>query len=252
MPLRIYLAGRVAIEQDTSVLGERDFPGRQGRLAFACLAARRTITLPREELAEVLWPGTLPGSWDTALSAVVSNLRSLLSRAGLPRTTTIARLPGGYRLHLPRDTWIDHEAARDAIDRAEGALRAGDPAVAYGWTGVAAAIARRPFLPGEAGTWIEHERAALRAILVRALDCYVRIYLWSGELPLAALAAEEALALEPFREVAYGQLMQIHARTGNRAEAIRAYERCRRLLAEELGIGPAPQIEAIYLEILRL
>jgi DNA-binding SARP family transcriptional activator len=45
--------------------------------------------------------------------------------------------------------------------------------------------------------------------------------------------------------------MQVHARMGNRAEAVRVYERCRRLLAEELGISPAPQIEALYMEILR-
>src|SRR5260370_22219743 len=40
MPLRVYLAGRVAIESGDVVLGVRDFPGTQGRLAFAYLAAR--------------------------------------------------------------------------------------------------------------------------------------------------------------------------------------------------------------------
>ncbi|HWE63856.1 MAG TPA: BTAD domain-containing putative transcriptional regulator [Chloroflexota bacterium] len=63
---------------------------------------------------------------------------------------------------------------------------------------------------------------------------------------------EEALTLEPFREPCYQQLMRIHAAAGDRAAAVRAYERCRRLLADELVINPAPQTEAVYLEILRL
>ena len=52
MPLRVYLTGRVAIEHGDVVLGERDFPGRQSRVAFACLTARRESTLPREWLAD--------------------------------------------------------------------------------------------------------------------------------------------------------------------------------------------------------
>jgi hypothetical protein len=38
---------------------------------------------------------------------------------------------------------------------------------------------------------------------------------------------------------------------GNRAEALRVYERCRCLLSEELGVTPSSQTEAVYLDILR-
>ena len=40
--------------------------------------------------------------------------------------------------------------------------------------------------------------------------------------------------------------MEAHAAAGNRAEALRVYERCRRLLAEELGAYPSPETESIY------
>jgi len=45
--------------------------------------------------------------------------------------------------------------------------------------------------------------------------------------------------------------MRAHAAVGNRAEALRVYERCRSVLTEELGVPPSPQTEAVYLEILR-
>jgi SARP family transcriptional regulator, regulator of embCAB operon len=63
--------------------------------------------------------------------------------------------------------------------------------------------------------------------------------------------AKEAVAIEPFRETSYQLLMRAHAAVGNRAEALRVYERCRSLLSEELGVSPSPQTEAVYLEILR-
>jgi len=45
--------------------------------------------------------------------------------------------------------------------------------------------------------------------------------------------------------------MRAHAAAGNRSAALRAYERCRQLLADELGVSPSPQTEAVYLDILR-
>ena len=62
--LSVFLAGRVAVETDGSVIDEARFPGRQGRLLFAYLVAEQGRPVPRDELAEALWerrrrrPGT--------------------------------------------------------------------------------------------------------------------------------------------------------------------------------------------------
>ena len=45
--------------------------------------------------------------------------------------------------------------------------------------------------------------------------------------------------------------MQAHSAAGDDAEALRTYERCRRLLAEELGAYPSPETEALYREVLQ-
>ena len=54
--------------------------------------------------------------------------------------------------------------------------------------------------------------------------------------------------IEPFRESAFGREMRAHIATGNRAEALRTYERLRTLLSDELGTDPSSAVEAIYLE----
>ena len=61
---------------------------------------------------------------------------------------------------------------------------------------------------------------------------------------------KDALTLDPYRETSYVQLMRLHMSQGNRAEALRAYEQCRAILAHDLGVTPSPQTEAIYRETL--
>jgi DNA-binding SARP family transcriptional activator len=248
--IRIYLTGRLCVERRDSWLGERDFPGRQGRLAFAYLTLQRGRAVPRHELAEVLWPEGPPATWHTAISVVVSNLRLLLSRVGLPREGVLAFNAGCYQLRLPPDAWIDLTAARDALERAEAALRRDDATSAYGWAGVVTAIGRRELLAGETAPWLDRYRDELQRLFVRGLDCFADVMIRNGEPALAVAAAETALTQEPFHEAGYQLLLRAHAAAGNRAEALRTYERCRRLLAEELGTDPSAQTQAVYLQIL--
>ena len=57
----------------------------------------------------------------------------------------------------------------------------------------------------------------------------------AGDPSAAVRAADELVTLDPFRERGYRLLMQAQSDAGNDAEALRVYERCRELLAEELG-----------------
>ena len=246
--LRIYLTGPLCLASGTLVVREERLPGRQGRLAFAFLAGERDRPVSRDELAEVLWPESQPRAWDVALSALVSKLRALLAEAGLGRAV-VARPSGCYQLELPPGSWVDTEAALLSVHEAESALRSGQPRLAYGAAAVAAAIVRRPFLPGLDGAWIDARRAVLRATLVRALDCLAEVQAWHGDHALAVRSAEEAVGLEPYRERGYRRLMRVQLAAGNRAEALRVYERCRRLLFDELGTQPAAETEAVLREV---
>lgn len=249
--LRIYLSGHMTIEADGVRLGPHDFPGQQGRAAFAFLVGERIAPVSRTLLAEALWPHEPPPSWDGALSAIVSKLRALLTRAGLDGPTVLGTVGGCTELRLPPGCWVDHEVAADSIHEAEAALKAGDPARAYGPSAVAHHIARRPFLPGADGHWFERRREKLTSILVRALECRAEVYLWNGEHALAVEAARDAVALEPFREIGYRLLMRAHAAAGNTAEALRVYERCRALIREELGVAPSPETRAAHAAVLQ-
>src|SRR5829696_4592563 len=137
MPLRIYLTGRVLVEDSGTILfDERRLMGRQGRLVFAHLVGEHLRAVSRDELAEELWPDTVPPSWERSLSALISKLRALIAGVGVPDVALTGSF-GHYQLLLPAGVWIDAQAASEAIDRAESALRRGNPQDAWGWAQVA-------------------------------------------------------------------------------------------------------------------
>jgi DNA-binding SARP family transcriptional activator len=243
---RIYLTGRIAAERGGCLrVDERDLPGRQGRLAFVYLVAHRHRPTRRDDLMEVLWGDAPPRECEVTFSAVLSRLRALLRKSVLAGAAIDAE-HGSISLRLPSDTWIDLEAAANAIDLCEGALRRGDASGAWGHANVAIVIARRPFLSGEEAPWIEGWRAKLTAILVRGLHGLMTISAANRELPVAIQHAEEILEVEPYRETAYQELMRLHAAMGNRAEALRVFARCRNRLRSGLGTTPSPETEGVW------
>jgi DNA-binding SARP family transcriptional activator/streptogramin lyase len=185
------------------------------------------------------------------LRVLMTKLRALLEECGIDGSSALTAAFGCYRLALPVGAWIDVDAAASAVDRAEAARAAGALDEARAQASTAAELARRTFLPGEEGTWVEEQRRDLRDILVRSLECLRDTALADGKLGDAVRYAAEITELEPFRESSYRALMQAHAAAGNPAEALRVYERCRRFLAEELGAYPSVESEAAYLEILQ-
>jgi len=249
--LRIYLTGRIGIETPDKLLGQDAFPSKQGLLAFARLAIERHHAVSRDELASVLWHENLPSAWEVSLSAVISKLRVLLQKIGLKKSEALSNALGCYQLHLPEGTWIDIEEAAEAIHSAEVARKTHAYPKVYGWGHVAYQIARRPFLAGQEGPWVDQEREKLNTIFVRSCETLADFYIWNGEPSLAVEAAKQVVTREPYRETGYQLLMRAHSAAGNRAEALWVYEKCRKLISEELGADPSPATKEVYLHVLR-
>lgn len=251
-PMRIQLAGRITVESAArTVVDERLLCGRQARLIFAMLVVERDRPIPRDELAEALWPHRLPRTWEPALRGVVSKVRAFLTATGLSDNAAAHDGFGSYQLHLPADVVVDVESACSAVETAEQMLREGNHTRAIALAEYAREVAVRSFLPDEKGQWVDGIRDSLGKVLLWALCVLGEGYAQRGRYQLAVHAAEDAIALAPFRERTHQLLMQVHATAGNPAEALRAYDRCRRLLANELGVAPAAETAALHLALLR-
>ncbi|MGH2830637.1 MAG: AfsR/SARP family transcriptional regulator [Actinomycetota bacterium] len=249
--LRIHLAGDLALQISAAALDARAFAGRQGRLVFAYLATAHDRQVSCDELADLLWPDGPPATWRKAIAVIATKTRSALTSIGLDGKGLLGGTAGCYRLNLPPGTWIDIEAAAAACQSAERLLQSGDPAGAAEAAAHAVGIARHPFLPGEEGRWVDEMRERLGDVLSRGLDAASEALLALGRPRDAMASAAEVTRLEPYRESAYRLLMRAHVAAGDAAAALKDYERCRRLLADELGVDPSAETHHLYLEILK-
>jgi SARP family transcriptional regulator, regulator of embCAB operon len=242
LPVRIQVCGRIAVET-AGVRRELELPGRQGRLLFTYLVIHRHHAVSLDELTDALWDATPPTASLAALHAPLSKLRRLIGCCVEHRTA---------RLELPPDTWVDLDASRDAIHRAESATAQQDWARAWGAAQTALFISRRGFLPGETVRWADAIRHELDLLRAQSLETYANAALHIGhaELATAERASRELVELAPFRESAHRLLMTTLAERGNTAEAVRAYTALRIQLLDELGVSPSRETQELYMTLI--
>jgi oligopeptide transport system substrate-binding protein len=94
--------------------------------------------------------------------------------------------------------------------------------------------------------WALGEQERLRGLAGETLRALVDLHRARGEYPAAIAYTRRLLALDPWREEAHRELMQLLALSGQRSAALAQYEECRRLLKAELGLEPLEETRALY------
>jgi SARP family transcriptional regulator, regulator of embCAB operon len=248
--VRFYVVGQLTIEAGETVASERDLPGNQARVALAMLAVEHRHPLSRDQIAGELWPERLPASWETALRAVISKVRSSLSAAGISGNL-IRNAFGCYQLHL-NGAWIDLDAAADALHSAKADLARGDAVAAASNATVTCMICSRPFLAGHYGPWTLRQRDRIDDLHLNGRQCLAEARALIGDFERSAHAAEIALRLDPYREATYQRLIRSRALAGDRLGAASVFNRYREMVETELGLEPTPATVAAFQEAIAL
>jgi SARP family transcriptional regulator, regulator of embCAB operon len=241
---RIQLCGRLVVRLDGQRV-EESLPGALGQLLFAYLALNRLRRIQRDELLIAVYGEEATPDHNPRLSVLLSKLRRVLGPELLAGRAQIEIL-------LPADAFVDVEAALDALHRAESHVANKEWAEAWGPSGVAYHVASRPLLQSHDRPWLDDWRRRLDDVRVRGLECFAaaRLGLGGPTLPQAADCARQLIELAPFRETGHLILMEALERSGNVAEALRAYDRLRVMLRNELGVGPSPAVQTVYRRLL--
>ena len=238
--VRVRILGEFEIEGlATSRLGSR-----KARTLLKILALARGRPVAVDYLLECLWPGesNAPRRPEDQISVLVSRLRSVLGPERLLRSDA------SYTLVYD---WLDLDALTQLTAEAARRMAAGHHALARTAAEAALALHRGPPLTDEDAAWVAGERAAIERALVEARLTAAEAALRGGNAVTAADHASAVLESNVFDEAALRLLMLAHAASGRPAVAIAAYGQMRERLAEELGIDPAPETEAVYLQLLR-
>ena len=231
--------------------GQRRVPVRGWReravLTMLLLADGNTVTV--ERLVAAAWDGDPPFGAVKAVRNCVSALRHRL--AGDDGTVIpIEANPAGYR--LPADTGrLDARDFRRQVDATRQLAAAGDAERAAAGLRDALSWWRGPALDGAGSQIVQHCAARLDEERMTALEEYLDLELVLGR---HRQVTSELLALarqHPLRERFTGQLMLALYRSGRQAEALDAYLRLAKRLAEDLGIDPTPAVSQLHDAILR-
>jgi SARP family transcriptional regulator, regulator of embCAB operon len=204
-----------------------------GRVAHVCHREQRLLALlalygptARHRAAGLLWP-------DATESRALESLRVCLYRAA--RSAPGAVAGGSGWLSLGNDVQVDLHLLRQELEprpnrRPEHVLDQ------------LQGLHHAELLPDWDEEWLAGERQGLRQRMVALLQRLTQQLLECGEADRAVEAAEAALALEPLSERAATALARAQAHAGNGAVAVAGLMRFIRLLAEELGLTPTPEV----------
>jgi predicted ATPase/DNA-binding SARP family transcriptional activator len=225
--------------------GERRIvvPGAKPRTLLVLLVLHAGRVVPADRLVDGLWGEDLPADPANALQALVSRLRRVLDPTG--ELELVASRPPGYLLAVDPE---QVDAVRFEHLAAEGhtALAAGRPDVAAALLAEGLALWRGPALADVAHeSFAVGEVARLTELRLAAVEDRVEADLALGRHAAVVGELEALVAEHPLRERLRGQLMRALYRSGRQAEALETYRRTRRLLGEELGLDPSPELRRL-------
>jgi predicted ATPase/DNA-binding SARP family transcriptional activator len=216
---------------------------RHGLLAV--LALRRSRVVGVDELIDALWGDQgegLPAAPRNAIQHHVARLRAALGQE------SIVGSADGYALG---NASIDAGRFEELLAEARGALREGDARSGVESIELALALWRGRALQGLPQTdWFRSEARRLEALRVDALEERFEAALALGEHRELVSGLRAALDENPFRERLWGHLMIALYRSGRQVDALEAFQEARRVLAEQLGLEPGPELRQLQQAIL--
>jgi predicted ATPase/DNA-binding SARP family transcriptional activator len=215
------------------------------RAVLAMLLVNRRRVVSADQLVDGLWGEAPPASAVQSLQVYVHGLRRAL---GAERIETAGR---GYRATVAEEE-LDLDRFERGVDRGRAALEAGRAEDAADelrealslWRGSALAD-----LPEELRRTAEADR--LDELRLTALELRYDAELACGRHDAVVAELEAVTAEHRYRERFLEQLVLALYRCGRQAEALEAYRKARRVLAEELGLDPSQALQELERAVLR-
>lgn len=247
--LRIFTFGRFALSLQGRDLAVGGWQRKKALDLLKYLATRPGRAVHRERLIALLWPEADESRGWQRLKVTMHFLRRQLRAAGLRQSVVetvgmayvlrreavwvdaveFGRLVAEGRALQQRQSWVE------AVDRYRQARR----------------LYRGDYMEEDlyAG-WCDEERERLRESYLEMLGDLAESYGALGRFAEAVETCRRALVQEPCDESLHRALMRYLLRQGRPDRALAQFERCRRLLAQELDVEPTPETQRLHRQIL--
>jgi len=208
---------------------------KTARLLLSWLVLRPRQTGSREEIAALLWSERGEAQARQSFRQTLAVLRRALGPVGevlVIDRERLALLPGAVQSDVAALLAVEADSKLAELERAVARYRG-------------------EFLEGLSirdplgQNWLEARRAELRAMATKRFEWLLTAYDRAGRPEAAEPVAMRLLELDPLAEAGHRALIRVHLAAGQRALAVRQYQRCRDILMRELSVEPADETKAL-------
>lgn len=249
--IRIQMFGPFRVWRQGDLVLDNAWPTQKSKSLLKILLSEAGHLVSTDRLIEYLWPDLGVDKARNNLWVTVSQARRVLQPELTRREQSdyILRSAEGYSFDTSSDYWLDVDAFRSALAEARAAT---------GWPAKIKPLENARLLYGGAyleedpyEEWTLDRREELCTAYIDLLADLAEAQARLGRYHRAAALCREALTQDRTRESIYQCLMTYHYRAGEQSLAIRAYEECRKILWDDLGVEPSPETGDLYQQILR-
>ncbi|MFE0751786.1 BTAD domain-containing putative transcriptional regulator, partial [Gordonia sp. NPDC058843] len=243
-----------------TLLGPVDTPGEAGvprpqfgtprlRCLLAALALRANAVADVGWLTEILWTDAPPATPEAALHNLVFRLRATLRQRQVDGRLRVVTTSPGYTLLVDRAD-VDTLLFDDTVARA-CAVAGAEPRLAVDLLDFAEKLWHgTPYGEFSDSSWAQTEVGALIERRVLGVETAADALIALGRPEDAYVRLLPFVDEHPYREGLHLRIMRALWRMDRAAEALDAYQRLRRRLAEDLGTDPAHSVRELHARIL--
>lgn len=242
----VRIFGRLKMNMSNKYGAELEWQREKAKELFIYFLMNRDRFIPKEEMMQVLWGDMDEKSADRNFKVTLNALLNALEpkREARKPSFFILRNQKMYRINpnatiiTDRDLFLEHAERGLQTDQNDEALEHLLTSLTY--------YEESPFEDMLDVEWLERERRKLESKYILVLEKVAQIYLKQKEYGNVITHAEQILKIDPTWEEAYRLLMLAYYRLQNRPQSIKWYERCVKVLDEELAIEPMQATIDLY------
>ena len=198
-------------------------------------------------IVDALWGDDPPPSAGKTIQSHVMRLRRSLADVG---SDVLETVPSGYRLNVDPAA-VDAERFMQMAAEGRRALDQGRVAVATALLSEALELWRGPaYVEFRDAEFAVAEGVRLDELRLAAMEDLAEAQLSTGAVATAVAELERLVVEDPGRERAWALLMQGLYAAGRQQQALGAFQRARRALAEQFGLEPGVELRDLERKIL--
>jgi DNA-binding SARP family transcriptional activator/tetratricopeptide (TPR) repeat protein len=229
--------------------GDRLVPmtGRRRKVVLLMLLLEPGRIVPMARLVEALWDDHPPKTAETQVQICVSQIRNLLAETG--HDDPIRTHPTGYMIQLPPEA-IDMVQFHQLVARARVTAQGGDVAGAAAELRAALDLWRGDAAADVDSRLVQTAVLGLTEARLAATQDWIELEFELGRHTERIGELRELVAAHPLQERLRAQLALALYRASRQAEALTVCRDARRVLVEEHGIDPGPDLRQLERRIL--